>query len=87
MHGTHESCSVTTEMLNFSGAASIWLQSLGNKVVFLGGMNFVAYCVLLGLVVIPRGGHKKPSTEHRTELTETETEYTETEMTENYFGA
>jgi hypothetical protein len=53
MHGTHESCSVTTEMLNFSGAASIWLQSLRNKVVLLGGMNFVAYCVLLDLVVIP----------------------------------
>jgi hypothetical protein len=42
--------------------------------------------LFVGMIVV-RGGHKKPSTEHRTELTETETEYTETEMTENNFGA
>jgi hypothetical protein len=39
------------------------------------------------LTVAVRGGHKKPSTEHRTELTGTETEYTEVELTENNFGA
>jgi hypothetical protein len=44
---------------------------------------FLAY----KLTTVGRGGHKKPSTEHRTELTGTETEYTETEMTENNFGA
>jgi hypothetical protein len=30
---------------------------------------------------IAQGGHKKPSTKHRTKLTGTETEYTETKLT------
>ena len=38
-------------------------------------------------LVSNRGGHKKPETEHRTELTGTETEFTETELTETNFGA
>jgi hypothetical protein len=40
MYGTQESYWVTMAILNFAGAASIWLQSVRNKVVLLGWDEF-----------------------------------------------